>query len=406
MSRRRRDAGGLVALLVAAVLAITGCEEAEQGGTVLATAPSGAATGDAFSAGVSTAADDATATADDDSPATGTAGGAHADASSVDSSNSNGGGAGSSAGKKSDATPDRTSTLAVLSTLAIKGRSAKTGYSRDQFGPAWLDADRNGCDTRNDMLRRDLAQITVKSGTNGCVVLTGVLDDDYTGKRIDHVRGNSKIDIDHRVALSNAWQTGASQWSLAKRAAFANDPLNLTATDAGANRSKGDGDAATWLPPNKAYRCDYVATQVAVKAKYGLWVTQPEYDAIVRVLTACPGHQLPADATRAPTEVDHNLKPVATSTPQPKATAKASPKPKATQAPKPKATSKASPKPKPKATPTPKPKPKPKPTPTPTVPKVFKNCTEARAAGAAPVYRGDPGYGKHLDRDGDGIGCE
>ena len=91
----------------------------------------------------------------------------------------------------------------------------------------------------------------------------------------------------------DAWQKGAAQWPAGKRLAFANDPLNLLAVDAGTNRSKGDGDAATWLPPNKSYRCAYVARQVAVKAKYGLWVTAAERDAMVRVLSTCPGMRLP-----------------------------------------------------------------------------------------------------------------
>jgi len=103
------------------------------------------------------------------------------------------------------------------------------------------------------------------------------------------------------VALSDAWQKGAQQWSDSKRRAFANDPLNLVAADSSANRQKGDGDTATWLPPNKAYRCDYVAGQVAVKTKYRLWVTQAEKDAMAKVLTACPDQKLPSGGN--PTEV-------------------------------------------------------------------------------------------------------
>ena len=101
------------------------------------------------------------------------------------------------------------------------------------------------------------------------------------------------IDIDHVVALSNAWQTGAAYFDKTKRAAIANDPLNLIAVDAKLNRQKSDGDAATWLPPLKNYRCDYVARQVAVKAKYGLWVTQPEKSAIINLLEMCEGQKLP-----------------------------------------------------------------------------------------------------------------
>jgi hypothetical protein len=123
-----------------------------------------------------------------------------------------------------------------------------TGYDRARFGPAWLDADRNGCDTRNDILRANLVAVRLEG--NGCVVAAGSYDDPYTGSRIDYVVGDGAlIDIDHVVSLGNAWATGAFSWPIKKRAAFANDPLNLLPTDAGANRQKGDGDAATWLPP-------------------------------------------------------------------------------------------------------------------------------------------------------------
>jgi hypothetical protein len=102
------------------------------------------------------------------------------------------------------------------------------------------------------------------------------------------------IDIDHVVALSNAWQTGAAYFDKKLRTQIANDPLNLLAVDAKLNRQKGDGDAASWLPPNKAFRCEYVARQVAVKAKYKLWVTEPEKVAITKILSSCVGQKLPA----------------------------------------------------------------------------------------------------------------
>lgn len=187
--------------------------------------------------------------------------------------------------------------LAKLDALPIKGRAPKTGYDRAQFGPAWSDdvtvADgHNGCDTRNDILRRDLVDIELKPGTNDCVVLSGTLNDPYTGTTIAFQRGRGTsraVQIDHIVALSDAWQKGAQQWDETTRRNFANDPLNLQATAGAINEQKGDGDAATWLPPNKSYRCDYVSRIVDVKATYGLWVTQAEHDAITRILTAgCP----------------------------------------------------------------------------------------------------------------------
>jgi len=185
---------------------------------------------------------------------------------------------------------------AVLETLAVKGRAPKTGYERSQFGPAWSDVDRNGCDTRNDILNRDLTSIIYKPGTHQCVVLSGTLLDPYSGEKIAFERGvatSSDVQIDHVVALSNAWQTGAFKLTYEKRLAFANDPINLLAVKGRLNSQKGDGDAATWLPPLKSIRCAYVAQQIVVKAKYGLWVTPPEKAAMVGLLSKCPGFKAP-----------------------------------------------------------------------------------------------------------------
>jgi len=182
--------------------------------------------------------------------------------------------------------------LTVLNSLAVKGRAAKTGYTRAQF-THWSDLDRNGCDARNDTLKRDLTEVIYKAGTRDCKVIAGLLLDPFSGKVITFSSTKSNIDIDHVVALSNAWQTGAAYFDKTKRAAIANDPLNLIAVDAKLNRQKSDGDAATWLPPLKNYRCDYVAWQIAVKAKYGLWVTQPEKGAIIKLLEMCEGQKLP-----------------------------------------------------------------------------------------------------------------
>lgn len=178
----------------------------------------------------------------------------------------------------------------ALATLDVKGRAPRTGYDRAAFGSPWTDVDGNGCDTRNDILRRDLVQ---KRILPHCTVARGILKDPYTRQTITHVAGRSVIDIDHVVSLSDAWQKGAFRWSSSRRTVFANDPLNLLAVDYSANRQKGEGDAATWLPPNKAFRCSFVARQVAVKARYGLWVTAAEKSAIARVLGTCPAHPLP-----------------------------------------------------------------------------------------------------------------
>jgi len=181
--------------------------------------------------------------------------------------------------------------ITVLNSLSVKGRAAKTGYTRAQF-THWSDLDRNGCDARNDTLKRDLTEVIYKAGTRDCKVIAGLLLDPFSGKVITFSSTKSNIDIDHVVALSNAWQTGAAYFDKAKRQQIANDPLNLIAVDFSLNRQKGDGDAATWLPPLKSYRCEYVARQIAVKAKYGLWVTQPEKGAIIKLLEKCEGQKI------------------------------------------------------------------------------------------------------------------
>ena len=184
----------------------------------------------------------------------------------------------------------------TLATLTVKGRAPMTGYDRARFGQAWADVDRNGCDTRNDILRRDLTAYTLKAGTHGCLVLRGTLHDPYTGKTISFVRGqgtSTAVQIDHVVALGDAWQTGAQRLDASTRARLANDPLELLAVDGPTNQAKGDGDAATWLPPDKAFRCTYVARQIAIKKAYRLWVTPAEAAAMRRVLTTCPEQPVP-----------------------------------------------------------------------------------------------------------------
>lgn len=180
-----------------------------------------------------------------------------------------------------------------LEKLDTKGRAPKTGYSRDQFGSGWENW--RTCDARNRILARDLDDIAYQEDT--CTIASGILHDPYTGKDIQFVRGatsSQDVQIDHVVALSDAWQKGAQQLPSERRAEFANDDLNLLAVEGAANQQKGDGDAATWLPPNKPFRCQYVARQIAVKAEYNLWVTQAEHDAMARVLSVCLGQQLPA----------------------------------------------------------------------------------------------------------------
>lgn len=181
----------------------------------------------------------------------------------------------------------------ALAALPTKGRAPKTGYKRSQFGDGWARA--GGCDTRNVILRRDLVNAVL--GDDNCKVQAGALSDPYTGQRIAFKRGansSGAVQIDHVVALSNAWQTGAQQLSSEQRISLANDPLELLAVDGPANQQKGDGDVATWLPSNKPFRCQYIARQIAVKKKYSLWVTPPERTAMERILASCPEQRLPA----------------------------------------------------------------------------------------------------------------
>lgn len=178
----------------------------------------------------------------------------------------------------------------TLETLAVKGRAPKTGYARSQFGSGW--ATTRGCDTRNIILYRDLLNPVVNTD---CVVISGTLNDPYTATVIPFTKGSSTdIQIDHVVALSDAWQTGAQYFTRALRVQLANDPLELLAVQGAVNQQKSDGDAATWLPSHKSFRCEYVARQIAVKQKYGLWVTAAEKQAIATVLSTCPGQALPA----------------------------------------------------------------------------------------------------------------
>ncbi|MGY1884138.1 DUF1524 domain-containing protein [Blastococcus sp. SYSU DS0753] len=265
------------------------------------------------------------------------------------------------------------SALAALGSLEVKGRAPSTGYDRDLFGEPWADIDRNGCDTRNDILARDLDAETYKPGTRDCLVLTGTLAEPYSGRTIHFQRGSETseaVQIDHVVALSDAWQKGAQSWDASRLTSFANDPLNLLAVDGPLNMQKSDGDAATWLPPNRAYRCAYVARQVAVKTSYGLWVTRAERNAIATVLDKCPDEPLPSGGLG---DRDRTANSNAGATaPSPSSRSTASP------------TS----------------------TPPPAEGVHYQNCAAVRAAGAAPIHPGEPGWQPKFDGNQDGVGCE
>ncbi len=262
---------------------------------------------------------------------------------------------------KPTTTPGAGTALALLAGLDVKGRAPKTGYGRGQFGSGWATRP-DGCTTRETALRRDLADVKLLAADR-CIVLGGKLNDPYTGAAFTaKTTSLDELDIDHVVPLSDAWQKGSQKWSSTRRAAFANDLLNLQTTQGGVNSSKGDGDAATWLPPNTSYRCSYVARQIAVKHAYDLSVTKAEKSAMQRVLATCPTQKLP---TRASAQKVVDKKPTIVK-------------------PKPKSKSKG-----------------------PTTDPRFPTCKAANAAGYGPYYRGkDTEYGWYRDNDHDGTVCE
>ena len=189
--------------------------------------------------------------------------------------------------------PDYDDARAQLAALPVKGWDRQTDFSRYRFGEPWSDDvnvefGHNGCNTRDDILRRDLTQLVVRPGT--CYAQSGVLIDPYTGESIAFVRGpdsSEAIQIDHVVSLSDAWYKGARDWDDQRRRDFANDPRNLLAVGAKANFDKAFRDANAWLPPNPAFRCEFVARQIAVKAAYRLWVSANEKRARAAVLDHC-----------------------------------------------------------------------------------------------------------------------
>jgi hypothetical protein len=182
---------------------------------------------------------------------------------------------------------------ATLKRLPVKGWDRNTDFARYRFGEPWSDDvnvefGHNGCNARDDILRRDLAELVVRPGT--CYAQSGVLHDPYTGQAIAFTRGpttSEAVQIDHLVSLSDAWYKGARGWDDQRRRDFANDPRNLLAVAGQANFDKAFRDATAWLPPNAVFRCDFVARQIDVKAAYGLWLSKNEKRAMEDVLDRC-----------------------------------------------------------------------------------------------------------------------
>ncbi|QNE76903.1 DUF1524 domain-containing protein [Streptomyces finlayi] len=187
---------------------------------------------------------------------------------------------------------DRAAARELIGNVATKGRGPRTGYEREEFGYAWMDtADgvplaRNGCDTRNDLLKLHGRHVQFRSGSD-CVVVAMDLDDPYTGKDIAWKKAKAtEVQIDHVVPLSYSWQMGAARWSESKRERLANDVLNLLPVEGRANSSKGDSGPASWLPPNKRVRCAYVVRFAQVARKYEMPVTAADKD---MMLAQCGG---------------------------------------------------------------------------------------------------------------------
>jgi hypothetical protein len=170
-------------------------------------------------------------------------------------------------------------------------------YRRAAFGDAWTDDNpapggHNGCDTRNDILDRDLVDKTYVS-IKRCphAVASGTLHDPYTNATVAFVRGNqvgASVQIDHIVPLALAWDLGARAWPDDVRLRFANDPANLLAVAGAPNQDKGDSEPARWMPPNGAFHCQYAVQFIAVLRGYGLPVDAPSAGVLRDAAATCP----------------------------------------------------------------------------------------------------------------------
>ena len=314
--------------------------------------------------------------------------------------------------------------LATLGTLLVKDTTESAVYDVAAFGTEWADTDNNQCDTWNDILARDLKSTTVDAA---CAILTGQLLDPYTATTIVYAStaAPSLIAVDAVVTTQAAWAAGAQSWDAAQRQVFANDPFNLLAVGSMTSglRSSGTSD---WLPPDSTFHCAYVARQIAVAAKYGLTINAAERAGATEVLSACPKQMLPEDTAAIKAAADKQAADVAAVAAQAAADQQAAAAAAAAQtaadqqaadqaaaeqaaaeqaaaqaaaeqaaaaaaqAAAESAAAEAAAVPPPAAAPA----------------TSYANCDAVRAAGAAPIHRGDPGYSSKLDRDGDGIGCE
>jgi hypothetical protein len=188
--------------------------------------------------------------------------------------------------------------LYALHRLKVRdAASTVDGYERDKFGQKWADIDRNGCDQRNDVLRRDMVNLHTVPGTRGCFLAKGtlsLLDDSYAATRVKYKRGNDKVEIDHVVSLADAWGSGAHDWDVDQREEFANDFMNLEVIDSGTDTVKSDLAANDWLPDDDDDQCALVVRQISIKKRYKLSVTPAELQAMDSVLHSpvCDGDSI------------------------------------------------------------------------------------------------------------------
>lgn len=156
----------------------------------------------------------------------------------------------------------------VLTGLLVASEGSVAGYDRSLFG-GWIDADGDSCNTRQEvLLAESLKQPVIGPGCSVSGLWRSFLDN-------VEWRNASRLDVDHHVALEEAWQSGASQWSADQRRSFANDLDyfgSLNAVTDTVNSSKGSGDPAEWMPPFAAASCNYVTMWVLTKHRWRLSV--------------------------------------------------------------------------------------------------------------------------------------
>lgn len=198
-------------------------------------------------------------------------------------------------GRGAPVVPAGTDVLAGIAVVSARERGSD--YRRAAFGEAWDDdtgapGGHNGCDTRDDILDRDLADKTY-TATRRCprAVAAGTLRDPYTSDTVVFVRGSrvgASVQIDHIVPLAYAWDMGARDWTDERRRRFANDPANLLAVDGQANQDKGDMGPGEWMPPNSAFWCAYAVQFIDVLRGYRLVLDEASAQRLRQATARCP----------------------------------------------------------------------------------------------------------------------